>query len=466
MTYVYMDDSTSKEKFYSSVIDQEPQPMIFHIDEEKLIPGISLENALEPLVEFIPKIFEKAAVAKQNSKNPSDGLSCDESAAIYLFSMRWEPHDQCLYFILNATLHNHNYAKVGSWKLYLKLLFTALDRLRSNRITFRQDIEHDRTRRLRKDNFLVFWGLTSCSLSIPLPQKFNQTTYHTKTRTVFVFECRNAKYIARHSSDPSRNEFLLLPTQFQFFRYLDRRNDIEIIQVRDCNTSPPLIDFVDVFKYYNPLNPCKKVPQTTTTAATMTTTAPLTSNISCRNSKLQRLIGLHQSHSQMNLTYQNLTADDIPMIIEQAIVGKECTQLLLDNNHITFECMSILLTALPNNTTLKELHLQETGLHDMSVQILAQTLVLNNSSIKTLNLRKNNITDQGARYLTEMLKVNTTVNHLHLFGNPISKRGAKLLIDVTGHYNKCVRQLDLESNESTKLSCLRAIVNSTSCINY
>ena len=50
--------------------------------------------------------------------------------------MRWEPDDECFYSILNATLRDHDPQKLQTWNLYLKLLFTALNRLPSTQITF------------------------------------------------------------------------------------------------------------------------------------------------------------------------------------------------------------------------------------------------------------------------------------------------------------------------------------------
>ncbi|UJR20431.1 hypothetical protein I4U23_023562 [Adineta vaga] len=460
MTYVYTDNVTSNEKFYSTNIVQEPQNMAFHIDVELLTSDISLENAVKPLVEILPEILEKVTQAKDNCKNPSDGLSSDESAAIYLFSMRSLPYDQCVYFVLNKTLRDQNHAQLNRWKCYLSLLYTALNRLPSTRITFHQEIEHDRTRQIRRDNYLVFWDFTFCSLSVKLPQSFKQTTFYTKTRTVFAFECRNAKFIERHSSDPSRNEYLLLPTQFQFVRYLDRRNDLEIIQVKEYELSLPLIDFYDMSSGYRSSIPPKTVPSSTVTTTIERDVAAYS------NPRLKRLIDLHQHHGEMNLTYQNLTMNDMSIITQHAIIGKACRKLLLDNNYITLECMSILVTALSNNYSLKELYLRETGLYDLSVEILAQTLTSNISSIQLLSLTRNYITDQGVRYLAEMLKTNTNITQLYLADNQISKRGVKLLTDIIRHENKTLKYFDLDSNPSKKSTRFRTLVDSLGCIGY
>ena len=70
-------------------------------------PTVSLENAVEPLVSFLPTISHNAARAKRKCKNPPrDGLTLDESASIMLYSMEWDPHNQCLYIVLNETLRS------------------------------------------------------------------------------------------------------------------------------------------------------------------------------------------------------------------------------------------------------------------------------------------------------------------------------------------------------------------------
>ncbi|CAF3449726.1 unnamed protein product, partial [Rotaria sp. Silwood2] len=62
------------------------------------MPLVSIEKAVEPLLARLPGIQTKVWIAKQNCETPADGLSSDESASIYLYSMEWEPQEQCLYF--------------------------------------------------------------------------------------------------------------------------------------------------------------------------------------------------------------------------------------------------------------------------------------------------------------------------------------------------------------------------------
>ena len=111
---------------------QEPVRMLLPIGGYEDMPVLPLEIAVEPLVSFLPTIENYTYIAKQQCKNPpADGLTIDESASIMLYSMSWEPIDNCLYVSLNKTLRSNDRSKLKPWFLYLKLFLTALSRLPS-----------------------------------------------------------------------------------------------------------------------------------------------------------------------------------------------------------------------------------------------------------------------------------------------------------------------------------------------
>ena len=69
--------------------------------------------------------------AKLVSKDPSDGLTCDESASVRLYTMKsFEGHDS-FYTLLNEKLRSKNRNELESWHSYLKLFLTALYKLPS-----------------------------------------------------------------------------------------------------------------------------------------------------------------------------------------------------------------------------------------------------------------------------------------------------------------------------------------------
>ena len=61
------------------------QPITGYVQE----PLLPLEEACEPLLPIIPRLEVNIWVAKQNSKEPADDLTEDESATIRLYTMEW-----------------------------------------------------------------------------------------------------------------------------------------------------------------------------------------------------------------------------------------------------------------------------------------------------------------------------------------------------------------------------------------
>lgn len=113
-----------------SDIDQQPCRKLMPIQGYADQPLVSLEEAVEPLVDILHDVKRMASWAKwQRATPPADGLTTDESAAITLYSMEWTPREKCLYFALNATLRDENRQTLKPWFLFLKLFLTALFRL-------------------------------------------------------------------------------------------------------------------------------------------------------------------------------------------------------------------------------------------------------------------------------------------------------------------------------------------------
>ncbi|CAF5149210.1 unnamed protein product, partial [Rotaria sp. Silwood1] len=111
-------------------IAQEPLQFLAPISGYGKAPLVSLEQAVEPLVPILPEVQSYAYAAKQRCENPADGLTQDESASIMLYTMGWEPLDECLYFVLNDTLRSsERRQKLKPWYLFIRLFLNALFRL-------------------------------------------------------------------------------------------------------------------------------------------------------------------------------------------------------------------------------------------------------------------------------------------------------------------------------------------------
>jgi Ran GTPase-activating protein (RanGAP) involved in mRNA processing and transport len=150
----------------------------------------------------------------------------------------------------------------------------------------------------------------------------------------------------------------------------------------------------------------------------------------------------------MNLSEQNLTDEDMEIVMRDAIINKQCEELDLSKNNISSVGASIIAEALNNNTTLKILYLRRNRLDDIGVRTIAKILSLNNCKLGMLDLQSVGMTNEGAEYLAEMLKKNTQLVRLLLSNNEIDDRGVQRLANVLTHHNNTLKTLRIDGNES------------------
>src|SRR5262249_21141169 len=135
------------------------------------------------------------------------------------------------------------------------------------------------------------------------------------------------------------------------------------------------------------------------------------------------------------------------IVVEQAIINKQCKQLRLGYNKITSAGASILSQALKNNNTLEDLELQCNQLSDQGVSPFANILSVNNNTLKRLALGNNGITDEGVKYLAQMLRSNHILTFLGLSDNKITDQGVQILVDAIVNYNTTLQSLILSGNK-------------------
>lgn len=175
------------------------------------------------------------------------------------------------------------------------------------------------------------------------------------------------------------------------------------------------------------------------------------------NRKLEEFIAQFQLRSAVDLNKQNLTDPDMEIVVQQAIVNKQCRNLSLVHNKITSKGASILAKALYGNTTLYELWLYDNDVSDIGVQHLARALWAN-KTLKKLALTRNNITDLGVPHLVEMIKRNSTLTMLGLAMNTISDQGVRMLANALAHQNTSLEILALDRNELITDSSINSLV--------
>ncbi|CAF0758027.1 unnamed protein product [Adineta steineri] len=228
-------------QLYTRVSDiaKEPQKMLMPIRGYEKVLIVLLEEAVTPLVSILPEIQDYVYVAKQRCESvPPDDLTRDESASIMLYSMEWEPHEECLYFVLNATLRTEDRQKLKPWFSYLKLILTALEKLPSKPCHVFRGVTLDLTNQYTQGKTFVWWGFSSCTTSIEVLEE-EQFLGKTGQRTLFTIECDSGKDISRHSYFQSQKEVLLVAArQFIVVSYCQQEPGLHMIQLKETK---PLI---------------------------------------------------------------------------------------------------------------------------------------------------------------------------------------------------------------------------------
>ncbi|CAF3994132.1 unnamed protein product, partial [Rotaria sp. Silwood1] len=223
-------------------VAQEPTDFLMPISGYEKMPLVSLEEAVEPLVSMLPAVKIYAYAAKKKCKKPADNLTPDESASIMLYSMGWEPLDECLYFALNSALRSTNRAKLKPWFLFLRLFLTALFRLAPiPHLTVFRGVKLDLSRQFEKGETIVWWGFSSCTTSIEVLQS-EEFLGKTGARTMFTIHCHSARDIRKHSFYPSEDEVLLLAaTELKVKGVLDQGHGLYNSQLTEIHEGEPLL---------------------------------------------------------------------------------------------------------------------------------------------------------------------------------------------------------------------------------
>ncbi|CAF2171307.1 unnamed protein product [Rotaria magnacalcarata] len=245
MTAKYADiDEQQHTQRFSDIAD-EPCKMLLPIEGYANQPLVTLEEAVEPIVEYVPDVRRRVYFAKMKCAELSSGkLSIDEAASIALYSMEWKPQKECLYYVFNQTLRSENREKLKPWFLFLKLILTALAQIPSSLSFVYRGIKQDMRKEYPEGKTFVWWGFSSCTTKLNVLQK-EQFLGKTDPRTFFTITCDSGKDIRKYSFFQAEDE-ILLPAARQFIveSCLDQGNDLYMIQLKEIQPRFPLIELV------------------------------------------------------------------------------------------------------------------------------------------------------------------------------------------------------------------------------
>ncbi|CAF3341402.1 unnamed protein product [Rotaria sp. Silwood2] len=245
-----MDTNNSGKSMSIRVTDFSPLPkqMLAAIDGYENMPLVSIEEAVKPLLNIVPKVERNVHIVKQNCGNPKNGLTTDESASIMLYTYESIPHEKSLYVILNKALRSEERQKLVPWFLYLRLVLTALARLPSERLFVNRGVRKDLHEEYSKGSTFIWWGFSSCTSSVEVLES-DMFLGKSGTRTLFQIDCHTGKSIKNHSFLTKKDEILLLPArQFKVKSCLNSGNGLHIIQLKEIDPPYPLLEPVPIQK--------------------------------------------------------------------------------------------------------------------------------------------------------------------------------------------------------------------------
>lgn len=173
------------------------------------------------------------------------------------------------------------------------------------------------------------------------------------------------------------------------------------------------------------------------------------------NKELMRRIQIPMQGSKFYLKNLNLIDRDIPIITQEVLVNRHCTELDLASNRLTSEGARLLAIALETNTTLEILDLSSNRIKDEGVQYLVESL-RSHPSLKYLRLGTNAITDVGAEHLARLLLENRRLILLDIFSNELTSRGVISLAKAVPH--SCLEYFYIGNNQQVNDDCIDAII--------
>ena len=196
-------------------------------------PLVSLSEAVQGLhhLNLLDDVNSRVWTATSRSKNPVDGLTPDESAAIILYTIEWDLGHPSLYAALNSALRLEDRRQLIPWFPYLKLLFTALFKLPSIHGTVWRGVRGDLRLGYTLGSTVTWWGFSSCTASIGTLTS-DQYLGLSGSCTLFVIQYLNGKAIKHHSYFAHEDEILLLPcTHLKVIDSLSRQDGLHIIHL-------------------------------------------------------------------------------------------------------------------------------------------------------------------------------------------------------------------------------------------
>lgn len=300
------------------------------------LPVVSLQEATQLLGLYVPEIESMVDVVQENTLNPADGLTVDESSSIALYTMEWSPKENFFHTLLNKMLRSVNrHALLPPWSLFLKLLLTAVSKLPpTGTCTVYRGVKLDLASQYQTGERIVWWGFSSCTTTIEALE--NDSCFgNNGKRTLFIIECDTGKNVRNHSFNQKEDEILLIPgREFEVVSSMDVGNELTEIRLKELEPEfPHIASFPSSLSSGEAI--AKKIP------IARIPTPVVRKEVQISNDEVQSIKVACNSH--------RYTDDDIAFMIESILEQQKCTELDLGWNKITHKGAASIAKALQNN---------------------------------------------------------------------------------------------------------------------
>ena len=190
-----------RDRFINNVISELDEANRSPIYGYQDLPLLPLEGTMKKLIPLVPDILDYMAQAKQKCNRNSNILTCDESAAIYLYSM-----PTSFYSDLNKALRDGSRNALKPWFAFLNLFIHALKKLPSLEIDVWRGVSGDVGSDFIKNDVRTWWSVNSCSKDLKVVE-----LYLGEEGTVFCIKSCYGKDISSFSAFPIEHEVVLIP---------------------------------------------------------------------------------------------------------------------------------------------------------------------------------------------------------------------------------------------------------------
>eukprot|EP00698_Gefionella_okellyi_P000660 TRINITY_DN10585_c0_g1_i1.p1 TRINITY_DN10585_c0_g1~~TRINITY_DN10585_c0_g1_i1.p1 ORF type:complete len:612 (-),score=131.13 TRINITY_DN10585_c0_g1_i1:99-1907(-) len=163
------------------------------------------------------------------------GLTIEEAASIRLYTDQWETAEDSLYFRMNSVLRSADRGGVKPFFNYLKLLFTALDKLPKVQATVYRGVCSDLRTTYQRGRQLPWWAFSSCSDRLDVLQNDMFLGEHGH-RTMFHITVRGGVRVREFSSFQGEDEVLLMPGIFLQVDSTLQQQDLTLVQLHEIQS--------------------------------------------------------------------------------------------------------------------------------------------------------------------------------------------------------------------------------------